>query len=242
MFLLEDKKFIVPLYLNTKYDAQPPGFFIQIIPVCSNDESDIFDVSITNLTAKEVVLTPRDYSLTEEKVTQNWQKNQHWRRCIQPDRPDSSPLILPPRRSKLIRFQSDGFPVDEEGKEYSNALFFRLNEYDEFPVGVIYSHLGVGKDDLKEVKLAASKLFEKREPGSCREIPLAEWPQAFQILEPVSVSIKEEGIYVKCKRDFVSSEAGFFLLSPRTHLIPEENTNPVYRKLQDGIYLYQIFK
>ena len=86
----------------------------------------------------------------------------------------------------------------------------------------------------------ADQLFERYSPTEwTKTIPKAEYPQAIQKLNPISVHISEEGIYIVLKEFFVT-ESGIFILSPTSTFEPTRGTDPSYEQIHSNVYLYEI--
>jgi hypothetical protein len=66
-----------------------------------------------------------------------------------------------------------------------------------------------------------------------------DWKKPIAALEPESLVVKDEGLYIKTG-GFLMAEHGFFIPRPHTTVNQGSGTDPSYQNIGNGIYRYEV--
>jgi hypothetical protein len=72
-----------------------------------------------------------------------------------------------------------------------------------------------------------------------RSIPEVEWPTEVRQLNPLTVRVKTEGVYIELETRFVESR-GIFILRSGSEFRPLAKGDPSYRLLNGRVFWYEI--
>lgn len=86
------------------------------------------------------------------------------------------------------------------------------------------------------IREAAPMIFES---GTVGVLPAAAWPTTLRLLNPKAVRLTDEGLYI-IMSSFGVQEQGYFVVDPKSLFEPETGTDPSYRELGDGVFIYVI--
>ena len=83
---------------------------------------------------------------------------------------------------------------------------------------------------------AAPLFLRKASEGT---LPRATWPASVVALKPVVVYLRAEGLYITTS-SFFTEERGVFVLNPDAGFTPTQGSDPSYKPVGHGVFVYRV--
>ncbi len=83
----------------------------------------------------------------------------------------------------------------------------------------------------------AAPLFQRQTPAG--SLPHTSWPAAVVALKPEAVYLRAEGLYIATS-SFFTKERGVFVLNPTAGFTPTQGSDPSYKPVGHGVFIYRV--
>jgi len=83
----------------------------------------------------------------------------------------------------------------------------------------------------------AAPLFQLK--ASAGSLPPTSWPAAVVALKPEAVYLRAEGLYITTS-SFFTNERGVFVLNPTAGFTPTQGSDPSYKPVGHGVFVYRV--